>query len=306
MYAPASASIARERSTGVAWACGRDARGGGEDVAECRQDLGGRIHGGMLNVALTVQGVQRGTGRIKQQFNAAGGISWHPQGMTMAMQRLILLAAAALLGGCATGYTYHQDGGGDYYSGEPYTDYHYVPSAGFGYGYPGAYYGPYSGWGGGISYCGRLPGLLRRLLRWPLRWVLRRRLSRPVQAAPSASPAAAAEQRWRWRRHRPGTVARPPAGRTLRPARRQPAGDAARATVPKSSTAACRPRRFRDPCRCARARRRKSFGRRRKSCARRRRRVRTPSTSRPSTTSSERHERAVDRGRMKSGSGDTP
>ena len=40
----------------------------------------------------------------------------------MATQRLLVLAAAVLLGGCATGYTYHQSGSGDYYSGEPYVD----------------------------------------------------------------------------------------------------------------------------------------------------------------------------------------
>ena len=79
----------------------------------------------------------------------------------MATQRWIPIAFAALLGGCATGYTYHQTSdGGDYYSGEATVDYHYVPSVGFGYGYypgyyPGPYYyGPYRGGWGGYGYWG--------------------------------------------------------------------------------------------------------------------------------------------------------
>lgn len=79
----------------------------------------------------------------------------------MATQRWIPIAFAALLGGCATGYTYHQNShGGDYYSGDATVDYHYVPSVGFGYGYypgyyPGPYYyGPYRGGWGGYGYYG--------------------------------------------------------------------------------------------------------------------------------------------------------
>ena len=68
--------------------------------------------------------------------------------------RILPLAAALLLGGCVT-YSYHQaDGGGDYYYGDPQSQYGYVvPYAypygyGYGYGYGGGYYG------GGYGYYG--------------------------------------------------------------------------------------------------------------------------------------------------------
>lgn len=77
----------------------------------------------------------------------------------MSMQRLIPLAAAALLGGCVSGYTYHQGGGGDYYYGNPHVEYryHYGGYGGYGggwYGY-GAYpygYYPYGHWGAYPGY----------------------------------------------------------------------------------------------------------------------------------------------------------
>lgn len=77
----------------------------------------------------------------------------------MMIQKLILPAIAiALLGGCMTGgYSYRQDRG-DYYYGQPSTDYRYYGSP-YGYGYGGGYYGGgyygrghYSG--GGYPYYG--------------------------------------------------------------------------------------------------------------------------------------------------------
>lgn len=64
------------------------------------------------------------------------------------IRKLILPAlAAALLAGCAS-YQYRGGAGGDYYYGQPSTDYRYYGN----YGYP-AYgtYGTY-GWGGSIGY----------------------------------------------------------------------------------------------------------------------------------------------------------
>lgn len=64
--------------------------------------------------------------------------------------RLVLpLVAAALLGGCLTGdYAYRQDGRGDYYYGQPTTEYRYPGYGGYG-GYGG--YSPY-GYGGYGGY----------------------------------------------------------------------------------------------------------------------------------------------------------
>jgi hypothetical protein len=70
--------------------------------------------------------------------------------------------AAALLGGCVSGYQY-RDGAGDYYYGQPqveYRDYGYGGYGGYGgdggYGGYGGYdnrpYGYGSGWGGQIGY----------------------------------------------------------------------------------------------------------------------------------------------------------
>jgi len=67
------------------------------------------------------------------------------------MIRKLLMPAllAGLLGGCATTYTYHQDGG-DYYYGEPGVDYRYHD---YGYGY-GSYFGGWYGWGPRYPYYG--------------------------------------------------------------------------------------------------------------------------------------------------------
>lgn len=71
------------------------------------------------------------------------------------IRKLILPAlAAAMLAGCVT-YQYRDGSGGDYYYGQPSTEYRYygVPYGGYGYGYPPGYgYG--SGWGGSIGYYG--------------------------------------------------------------------------------------------------------------------------------------------------------
>jgi hypothetical protein len=64
------------------------------------------------------------------------------------MIRKLLLPALAtvLLAGCVTGYQY-RGGSGDYYYGQPSTQYRYYgsPYGNYGYGYPG-------GWGGSIGY----------------------------------------------------------------------------------------------------------------------------------------------------------
>ena len=67
------------------------------------------------------------------------------------MFRNILLPAlaAATLAGCATGYSYRNGNGGDYYHGQPRTEYRYYDPYGFqgSYGYgsyaPGYYYDRY-------------------------------------------------------------------------------------------------------------------------------------------------------------------
>ncbi len=61
--------------------------------------------------------------------------------------------AAALLGGCVSGYQY-RDGAGDYYYGQPqveYRDYGYGGYGGYG-GYDNSPYGYGGGWGGQIGY----------------------------------------------------------------------------------------------------------------------------------------------------------
>jgi hypothetical protein len=70
----------------------------------------------------------------------------------MNIQRFIPFAAAMLLGGCATGYTY-QSGSGDYYYGNPRVEYRYqTPSGVYGsYGPYGYYGGAYGGYYGGYS-----------------------------------------------------------------------------------------------------------------------------------------------------------
>ena len=66
------------------------------------------------------------------------------------MFRNILLStfAAATLAGCATGYSYRNDNGGDYYYGQPRIEYRHYDPYGYGsYGYggyaPGYYYDRY-------------------------------------------------------------------------------------------------------------------------------------------------------------------
>jgi len=72
----------------------------------------------------------------------------------MNIQRVLPLAAAFLLGGCAVGYTYQSgSGSGDYYYGDPHVEYRYhSPGGVYGgygpYGYYGGYYGGYSGYYG--------------------------------------------------------------------------------------------------------------------------------------------------------------
>ncbi len=63
----------------------------------------------------------------------------------MLRQFLLPALAATMLAGCATDYTYRNGGGGDYYYGQPRTEYRY-------YG-PYGYYGSY-GYGGGYYYDG--------------------------------------------------------------------------------------------------------------------------------------------------------
>ena len=63
------------------------------------------------------------------------------------IRKLILPALAALvLAGCAS-YQYRSGAGGDYYYGQPTTEYRYYgsPYGSYGYGYP-------YGWGGSIGY----------------------------------------------------------------------------------------------------------------------------------------------------------
>lgn len=75
----------------------------------------------------------------------------------MTRKLLLPVLAAALLAGCATyGYDYRGGTSGDYYYGQPGSDYGYYgypypPDYYRGYGYPG-YGAPY--WGGSIGYYG--------------------------------------------------------------------------------------------------------------------------------------------------------
>ena len=62
------------------------------------------------------------------------------------MLRKVLLSAfaAATLAGCATDYAYRSGGGGDYYYGQPRTEYRYYGAYGYGgYGDGGYYYDGY-------------------------------------------------------------------------------------------------------------------------------------------------------------------
>lgn len=94
------------------------------------------------------------------------------------IRKLLLPAVAiALLGGCVTGYDY-RGGRGDYYYGQPSTEYRYHGYGHYGYGYPyggypyGGYYGrgyygnPYGGYnpyypGYGGGYYPRPPIVVR-------------------------------------------------------------------------------------------------------------------------------------------------
>ena len=72
----------------------------------------------------------------------------------MSMLPLIPIPAAALLGGCVTGYTYHSGNGGDYYSGDARVEYRYIGPGYIGYGYspyPYGYWGGYRGYYGGYG-----------------------------------------------------------------------------------------------------------------------------------------------------------
>lgn len=78
------------------------------------------------------------------------------------IRKLVLpVLAAALLGGCVTDYTYRGGDRGDYYYGEPTTEYRYYGPYGgyapygygsFGYGYPSSYYGYPFGYRGFYHY----------------------------------------------------------------------------------------------------------------------------------------------------------
>lgn len=84
------------------------------------------------------------------------------------MFRNILLSAlaAATLAGCATGYSYRNGNGGDYYYGQPRTEYRYHDPYGYydSYGYgayaPGYYYDRYGRlvYGSFYGYYGYPPG----------------------------------------------------------------------------------------------------------------------------------------------------
>lgn len=65
----------------------------------------------------------------------------------MIRKMLLPVLAVAMLAGCAS-YQYRGGAGGDYYYGQPSTDYRYYgnPYGAYGYGYP------YGGWGGSIGY----------------------------------------------------------------------------------------------------------------------------------------------------------
>jgi hypothetical protein len=66
--------------------------------------------------------------------------------MSMIRKLILPALAAAMLAGCAT-YQYRGGAGGDYYYGQPTTEYRYYgnPYGSYGYGYP-------YGWGGSIGY----------------------------------------------------------------------------------------------------------------------------------------------------------
>ena len=102
-----------------------------------------------------------------------------PKGGSHMIRKLLLPAVAiALLGGCVTGYDY-RGGRGDYYYGQPNTEYRYHGYGQYGYGYPysSRYYGrgyygypyygyPYSGYnpsypGYGGGYYPRPPIVVR-------------------------------------------------------------------------------------------------------------------------------------------------
>jgi hypothetical protein len=57
--------------------------------------------------------------------------------------KILLFALATTLAGCATGYSYRNGAGGDYYYGQPHVEYRYYGSPGF-YGSFG--YGGYAGY----------------------------------------------------------------------------------------------------------------------------------------------------------------
>ncbi|MGH8076153.1 MAG: hypothetical protein ACREPE_02345 [Lysobacter sp.] len=94
------------------------------------------------------------------------------------IRKLVLpILAAALLGGCVTDYAYRGGDRGDYYYGQPTTEYRYYGpyggygphgfgSFGYGYGYPHRYYGYPFGYRGFYHY----PPYYRHYHRPPVTW----------------------------------------------------------------------------------------------------------------------------------------
>ena len=314
--APTSASIARERSTGVACACGRDARGGGEDVAEGRQVLGGRIHGGNANaVRVTIQvSTTIEPERIKQQFNARGrnlvasACRAHDHGEHRTGAHMIRKLSSARrrrpagrLRDAATAY--RPGGGGDYYYGEPSRRLPLLlvrrlsvrlrPYAYYGGRYratvaptgtairTAATYGGYP-----VGYYGGTTAVLR--------W----RLSRPVHGRgttidppPPPSTARGGDDPGQLRDYRQVERSGPRGGNPPVMPRNIRRNDVVNGGMPPAPVSRPVQARTPPPSRVGPAAAAGTPG--------------APSTSRPSVTPSERHERAVDRGRVKSGSAET-
>ena len=81
-----------------------------------------------------VQRAMLESSRIKHGFNATGrsctGING---GHAMFRNILLPVLAAASLAGCATSYDYRAGNGGDYYHGQPRTEYSYYDAPGYGF-----------------------------------------------------------------------------------------------------------------------------------------------------------------------------
>src|SRR5690606_18388815 len=90
-----------------------------------------------------------GSRRIKHRFNAWRRCWAHSAGARLMIRKLILPALAALLlAGCAS-YQYRGGSSGDYYYGQPGTEYRYY---GYPYGYGGYGYGGYGYGAYGYGY----------------------------------------------------------------------------------------------------------------------------------------------------------